>query len=504
MYLLLTIFRLILCGTFAAAGWAKIHDRESTAATLKAFGVPEKLLRSGSIALPILELLTAASMLPVATSGYGAVAALALLLLFVAVICYNLARNRRPACNCFGQMSAKPIGPGTVVRNLLLAGCAAALIVRGPGISLAEWLRALAGQVNATTLALALGGLVLLMQAGLLVMVLQQQGRILQRLDAMDGHASKDDSGAITDAPGGHGLRVGTRGPDFSLPSLDGRMVSLGLLRRSGDPLLLLFMNPHCGPCVAMAHEAAEWMTMQPAGLRVAVISEGSVEENLAKSEGLDRGSILLQAEREVADAYHAWGTPAALIVEADGTIRSSVAQGAEAIRALVAEAGTKNKLRGRPSLLAAAVEIKDEALEPTVRAELGMPVPALELQLLSGEAANLDQFRKRFTNRALLLLFWNPTCGFCQQMLDDLRAWEARSAPEAPALLVLSTGGEEENRMLGLRSEIALDQGSWAASMFGAGGTPMAVLIDSAGRVASEVVGGAEAVFSLARRTAA
>ena len=502
MYLLMPIFRLILCGTFAAAGWAKIRDRMGTAATLTAFGVPKNLLRFGAIALPVCELLTAASLIAVATSRAGAVAAFVLLLLFVAVICYNLARDRRPACNCFGQISAKPIGPGTVVRNLLLAGCAATLMARGPGPGFPEWLRALAGQMNATTVALAAGVIVLLIQAGLLVMVLQQQGRILQRLNAMDRQSGEADTAKT--APEGHGLRIGTRAPDFSLQSLAGETVSLGSLRKSGDPLLLLFMNPHCGPCVAMAQEAADWMSAEPAGLKVAMISEGTAEENLAKSEGMDRKQILLQAEREVADAFHAWGTPAALIVAADGTIASNVAQGAEAIRALVAGAGTKSFQSAGADRTAGAAEVRNGPLEPPVRAEVGMPVPSLELQLLSGEETYLDDFRKRFADRALLLLFWNPTCGFCQQMLEDLRAWELRAASETPALLVLSTGGDEENRLLRLRSEIAWDQGSRAASAFGAGGTPMAVLIDSAGRIASEVVGGAEAVFSLARRTTA
>jgi hypothetical protein len=50
----------------------------------------------------------------------------------------------------------------------------------------------------------------------------------------------------------------------------------------------------------------------------------------------------------------------------------------------------------------------------------------------------------------------------------------------------------------MGLRSPIFLDQDFRAGSVFGASGTPMAVLIDD-GRVASEIVGGAPAVLALA-----
>ena len=100
-------------------------------------------------------------------------------------------------------------------------------------------------------------------------------------------------------------------------------------------------------------------------------------------------------------------------------------------------------------------------------------------------------------------MLFWNPGCGFCQQMLADLQAWEEHpptGAPkDAPKLLVVTTGSVEENKALGLRSTVVLDQSFKVGSMFGANGTPMAVLVDAQGKIASEVVGGAPAVLALA-----
>jgi thiol-disulfide isomerase/thioredoxin len=98
------------------------------------------------------------------------------------------------------------------------------------------------------------------------------------------------------------------------------------------------------------------------------------------------------------------------------------------------------------------------------------------------------------------LVLFWNPNCGFCRQMLDDLKAWEANPPAGAPKLVVVSTGTAEENRALGLRAPVLLDQGSAAMSAFGANGTPMAVLVDAHGRIASGLVVGAPAVLALAR----
>ena len=96
-------------------------------------------------------------------------------------------------------------------------------------------------------------------------------------------------------------------------------------------------------------------------------------------------------------------------------------------------------------------------------------------------------------------MLFWNTGCGFCQQMLPDLKAWEEVSPGGAPRLLVVPTGTEEANRQMDLTSTVVLDQQFAAGRAFGASGTPSAVLVDAEGRIASEVAVGAPAVLRLA-----
>ncbi len=54
----------------------------------------------------------------------------------------------------------------------------------------------------------------------------------------------------------------------------------------------------------------------------------------------------------------------------------------------------------------------------------------------------------------------------------------------------------------MGLRSPVLLDDGSNVAGSFGASGTPMAVLVDEQGTVASQLAIGADAVLALARST--
>ena len=95
-------------------------------------------------------------------------------------------------------------------------------------------------------------------------------------------------------------------------------------------------------------------------------------------------------------------------------------------------------------------------------------------------------------------MLFWNPGCGFCEQMLGDLKAWEDQPPEGAPRLVVISTGSIEANKAMGLRSPVLLDPRSDAMEAFGASGTPMAVRVDAEGRIASSLAVGREGVLSL------
>ena len=52
------------------------------------------------------------------------VAAACLLAAFTLLLVVRLAQGRRPPCACFGTRSARPLGPGSVVRNLVLIALA--------------------------------------------------------------------------------------------------------------------------------------------------------------------------------------------------------------------------------------------------------------------------------------------------------------------------------------------------------------------------------------------
>jgi hypothetical protein len=101
------------------------------------------------------------------------------------------------------------------------------------------------------------------------------------------------------------------------------------------------------------------------------------------------------------------------------------------------------------------------------------------------------------------VLLFWNPACRYCQQILPRLRAWEDEKPDAAPALLFVSTGSVEANEAMGVRSTIVLDYFRTPRAL-GARGTPAAVVLDADGNVGSELAAGAHAVLALTERTGA
>ncbi len=207
-----------------------------------------------------------------------------------------------------------------------------------------------------------------------------------------------------------------------------------------------------------------------------------------------------------MSEAYEVRCTPSALVVCPDGTVGSPVAGGAEAIRDLVAravEAPSPNAplLAGAPASNGGCLKCgkrhpaEGEAQAMPAGLKIGEAAPEVKLKDLSGKEIDLADLQGEET----LVLFWNPGCGFCQQMLPDLKEWEENRPKEAPRLLVVSAGTEEANEAMGLSSLVVLDQNFAAGRSFGAAGTPSAVLVDSEGKIASEVAVGAPAVLELA-----
>ncbi len=301
---LVLIGSLVLVAVFITAGVAKLRDLSGSREAMRGFGVPEALVAPLGVTVPLAELAVAVALLAGPTRTWGALGATALLAGFSLAIAWNLARGRTPDCHCFGQLHSSPAGPSTLARNASL-------------IALAGFV---ASQADLAWSAFAAAAGFALAAAAWM----------------FSGRTRPADSEG-----GARGLAIGSAAPSFELPAIEGHTVSLSSLLELGKPTLLLFSDPHCGPCEALAPDVAEWQRLHADELTIAVVER---RDGLTAGEPDEHGrrTVLLQRESEIASAYGAEGTPSAVMVQADGRVASAVAGGSVAIEALIAQVVTR------------------------------------------------------------------------------------------------------------------------------------------------------------------
>jgi peroxiredoxin len=140
-----------------------------------------------------------------------------------------------------------------------------------------------------------------------------------------------------------NGIRPGTPAPTFNLPDLDGGELSLD--ERAGERRLVIFSDPHCGPCMELAPRLARLdPDARERGVRIMMVSRGDVDENREKRDRYGiQFPIGLQRRWEVSRKYGIFSTPVGFLVDAEGRIVNEVAIGPEAILALL-----EHELAGR------------------------------------------------------------------------------------------------------------------------------------------------------------
>ena len=451
------VLPVLLAVVFSAAALGKLTDLAGTRDGLAGFGVPDSLVAPAALTLPAAELAVAVMLLFGATRAAGAAGALGLLAVFSVTIVANLARGRTPDCHCFGRLHSAPAGASTVARNAVLAAFATAVLAAGTGAPHADafaWIGTL-GPAELLALAAALAAVGLAAAGGVAFLsLMRSQGRLLMEVDSL--RRSLEAAGIDVEPEQTLvelGRDPGTPAPEVAAETATGQRASLADLLEPGLPLLLTFTSPGCGPCAALLPVLSRWQQEHAASLSFATIS----------------------ADTAAYDAYQVTGTPSAVLISADGQIASYLAEGAEAIELLL-----EGALRGDGD---------------TQGLRIGAPAPSPDLRDLDDRAVTLADPAGRDT----LVLFWNPGCGYCNAMRSDLLAWEGNAGPDAPRLLVVSSGDPEQSRADGFRSVVALDTDYAAGEAFGAAGTPMAVLVDGDGRIASGLVTGGAAVLALA-----
>jgi len=134
-----------------------------------------------------------------------------------------------------------------------------------------------------------------------------------------------------------NGLAAGTPAPNFTLPRLDGGKLTLEEFR--GKKVLLVFSDPKCGPCDALAPQL-ERQHRALGDVQVLMVSRGEATANRLKAEeyGLTL-PVVLQRQWEVSRDFGIFGTPVAYLIDEAGIIAADVAVGVEPILDLLSSA---------------------------------------------------------------------------------------------------------------------------------------------------------------------
>ena len=196
----------------------------------------------------------------------------------------------------------------------------------------------------------------------------------------------------------------------------------------------------------------------------------------------------------EVAALYRAMATPMAYLVDEHGVTIGNAAVGPQAVLAMLrgsdaAPANGHSRLTGARTLEAS--KINRDGLKAGTRA------PEFTLPALDGGEIALHSFR----GRPLLLVFSDPQCAPCTDLLPHLEQAHRNSGDLQ--VLMIGRGDAELNRKkvrsAGLTFPVVL-QKSWEVSRaYGMFATPIGYLVDEEGVLAEDVAVGADAILALA-----
>src|SRR5438093_2567687 len=304
-----------------------------------------------------------------------------------------------------------------------------------------------------------------------------QQGRILLRLDSLEGKRAQPDDG--TAASGPKGLAVGTAIADIELPDLTGRTRSLSEFR--GRRLLLIYWSPDCGFCDMSAPDLVEMQSALEANhTELVLVSYGDAEPNrkLAAEHGLNCAILLLKdstAEKYLSEEVFKYcGTPSAYLLDEQGHVAEPLAAGITEVVALAREAAVRaqSKKAALRKLPLSESRIEREGLKR------GTPAPQFTLPDIHGDTVSLEQFQ----GRKVLLVFTDPQCGPCDALVPDLVKLHAKHGRNGLAVVMVGRGSPEQNKRKAMDHGIVfpfLLQERWKLSRrYGIFATPVAFLI--------------------------
>jgi methylamine dehydrogenase accessory protein MauD len=125
---------------------------------------------------------------------------------------------------------------------------------------------------------------------------------------------------------GRDGLKPGKKAPDFTLPNVDGKEISLHDF--AGRKVLLVFTQSGCSPCKAVVPElnrlAQVGRISNPSQPQILVINNGDAETTREwSSEVGARFHVLAQDKFSISKRYEVFATPFAFLIDEKGIIAS-------------------------------------------------------------------------------------------------------------------------------------------------------------------------------------
>jgi len=150
-------------------------------------------------------------------------------------------------------------------------------------------------------------------------------------------------------------------------------------------------------------------------------------------------------------------------------------------------------------------LELKAAGVSAPAELEIGTLVQDFQAPDLSGKNVSLSDFR----GRRVLLIYWNPECGFCDMLAAELAPLQTALKKNNTEVVLVTYGDVESNRKLavehGLDSTILLIENSPAKEfivneLFRHRGTPSAYLLDEQKRVIQALAVGMDDILRVAR----
>ena len=319
---------LTLSVVLAVSGAAKLRDRRATQDAFVALRVPAFVPAGPSaIALPWVEIALAVLLLaaPAGLLWMPAAAVLLLMLAYTALIARALRFDEPVTCSCFGSLGRHDVGPLTLGRNVLLTLLAGIVV----------WFAVDGGSTPSASGSLdadgwwALAATVAAVAVALLV---------------------------VAPAPG---ARTGGPTPGAELLDYERRPIPYGVLTHLNgnsstlveaartQARLLLFLNTHCGSCLRTAEKIDGWADrLDPA---VGVLAVYVDESSAAQQVGHRRDLATWEPELNVQRVLGFQGSPAAVLLGADGLLAGGPVTGEDDVTELVEAVLAEVEAAGAP-----------------------------------------------------------------------------------------------------------------------------------------------------------